>query len=179
MAEITIKITHTDRITCREVLERVKAALPGLKVALELADFGSNAQPTESEMCEMVAKRDKWEDRATRLAQAVGERFGVDVGEWSSANDPICNALEILDSPSLDDILGVCRKSVAAKLITLEGQMDGVAGDMEAIAYGDAVDHAPYESSEEWAILSRAIELHGAADMARGWAFCLGGEVDR
>jgi len=147
-----------DRLTC--LLMEKKCSL--FRVPL----FGLPAQapeptPTESEMCEMIASRDKREDRATRLAQAVGERFGTDVGKWSSANDPVCNAHEILDSPSLDNILGVNRKSVAVKLIALAGQMDAVAA---AMCEASAADY------EDLGLLSKSVELEGAAGLAREWA---------
>jgi hypothetical protein len=43
-----------------------------------------------------LAERDEMEERATALAEAVGEYVGVDVGEWSSANDPISAAMEAM-----------------------------------------------------------------------------------
>jgi hypothetical protein len=44
----------------------------------------------------VIKERDDNEERLTQLAEAVGEYFGVPVGEWSSANDPVTVALEIL-----------------------------------------------------------------------------------
>ncbi len=52
----------------------------------------------EDALSEEIDNRDRWEERATRLAESVGECFDVDVGEHSSANCPINNAIEVLDS---------------------------------------------------------------------------------
>ena len=48
-------------------------------------------------VCEEIENRDHWEERASKLAYAVGEHFDVSVGEHSSANCPISNAHELLD----------------------------------------------------------------------------------
>lgn len=46
---------------------------------------------------ELIRERDCWEEKATALADAVGEYFGVDVGEHSSANCPIEEAHKVLN----------------------------------------------------------------------------------
>lgn len=46
---------------------------------------------------EEIENRDRWEERASKLACAVGEYFGEPVGEHSSANCPIINAHELLN----------------------------------------------------------------------------------
>ncbi|WP_310639574.1 hypothetical protein [Burkholderia cenocepacia] len=56
-----------------------------------------NAAPElERALSETIDERDQMEEAGTRLANAVGEFLGVDVGEWSSANDPILAAIEAL-----------------------------------------------------------------------------------
>ncbi|WP_197962687.1 hypothetical protein [Burkholderia cenocepacia] len=55
-----------------------------------------NAAELERALSETIDERDQMEEAGTRLANAVGEFLGVDVGEWSSANDPILTAIEAL-----------------------------------------------------------------------------------
>lgn len=52
----------------------------------------------EDALTEEIGNRDKWEEKATRLAESVGECFDLDVGEHSSANCPIRTATEILEN---------------------------------------------------------------------------------
>lgn len=52
----------------------------------------------EDALTEEIDNRDNWEERATRLAETVGECFDLDVGEHSSANCPIRTATEILEN---------------------------------------------------------------------------------
>ncbi len=49
-------------------------------------------------LSQALDERDHMEEEGTRLANAVGEFLGVDVGEWSSANSPIRSAIEALES---------------------------------------------------------------------------------
>ena len=57
-------------------------------------------------ICEEIENRDHWEERASKLAYAVGEYFGESVGEHSSANCPINNAHELLNQvPIISDEL--------------------------------------------------------------------------
>jgi FtsZ-binding cell division protein ZapB len=56
-------------------------------------------QPTpddklDAEIDQLITERDCWEEKATALAERVGEHFGFDVGEHSSMNCPVTNALE-------------------------------------------------------------------------------------
>lgn len=109
MSAITVKIIYSERVTCREVLEKIRAELPeGFEVTLESAEFGAPAAPT--------------------------------------------------------------RESVAAELLALSEQMDRVAHNMDALALVHGDDKPDHEEGWTWALLSHAIELHGAAGMARGWA---------
>ena len=50
----------------------------------------------DDEITEIIIERDKWEDRATELAELVGKHLGIDVGEHSSANCPVGIAIEAL-----------------------------------------------------------------------------------
>ncbi|ANW54837.1 MULTISPECIES: hypothetical protein [Burkholderia] len=45
-----------------------------------------------------IDERDQMEEDGTRLAESVGKLLEVDVGEWSSANNPILAAIEALES---------------------------------------------------------------------------------
>lgn len=51
----------------------------------------------DKSIVEEIENRDHWEERASKLAYAVGEHFGKSVGEHSSANCPINNAHELLN----------------------------------------------------------------------------------
>ncbi|MBR8435702.1 hypothetical protein KDW37_33625 [Burkholderia cenocepacia] len=53
---------------------------------------------TERALSETIDERDRAEEDGTRLAEAVGNFLGVDVGAWSSANNPILAAIEALES---------------------------------------------------------------------------------
>lgn len=114
MSAIAVKIIYSERVTCREVLEKIRAALPEgcFDVTLEGAEFGAPVVPT--------------------------------------------------------------RESVAAELLALSEQMDRVAHNMDELALVHGADKPEYSESEKWAIVSHAIELHGAAGMARGWAARIG-----
>lgn len=48
------------------------------------------------EIDDLISQRDFWEERATKLAEAIGQHFGQDFGEHSSWNDPTAEALEFL-----------------------------------------------------------------------------------
>ncbi|EKA5635945.1 hypothetical protein OKZ62_001849 [Vibrio navarrensis] len=49
-----------------------------------------------SELEEIINARDDWEERATELASEIGKLLNVEVGEHSSANCPVNNALEAI-----------------------------------------------------------------------------------
>lgn len=48
---------------------------------------------SDSELESTIDDRDHWEERATELANDVGTLLNVDVGEHSSANCPVQNAI--------------------------------------------------------------------------------------
>jgi hypothetical protein len=60
------------------------------------AFYESKIEELNSIILEELENRDRWEERASKLAYAVGEYFGESVGEHSSANCPIKNAHELL-----------------------------------------------------------------------------------
>ncbi|WP_100913527.1 hypothetical protein [Pseudoalteromonas spongiae] len=51
----------------------------------------------EKAVVEEIENRDKWEEKATYLAECVGVYFDESVGEHSSANCPIANAHDLLN----------------------------------------------------------------------------------
>lgn len=48
----------------------------------------------DSELEEIVHKRDLWEEKATELANGIGNLLGVNIGEHSNINCPVRNAIE-------------------------------------------------------------------------------------
>lgn len=48
----------------------------------------------DKEILEMIDQRDYWEEKATQLADLVGQHIGYDVGEHSNMNCPVLNAIE-------------------------------------------------------------------------------------
>lgn len=49
---------------------------------------------SDSELEGIIDARDHWEERATELANDVGNLLGLDMGEHSSSNCPVRNALD-------------------------------------------------------------------------------------
>ena len=63
----------------------------------------------EKDLMQEIANRDNWEEKATELANAVGEFLNIDVGEHSSANCPVVTALTALNEkqpPPIEEMLG-------------------------------------------------------------------------
>lgn len=87
-----------------KTLETLRVLLSDCKAALSQQE----AEPVEEcrDCMELIEDRDSWEERATALADAVGEYFGVPVGEHTSANCPINEAMKILNgeyqTPAVD-----------------------------------------------------------------------------
>lgn len=87
------------RVSLYDDLTHAKAVMEGrapLVLRAPLEGTGNGAR--EREILQVIDERDRFEEVGTRLANAVGEFLGVDVGEWSSANDPILVAIEALES---------------------------------------------------------------------------------
>ncbi|NTZ82245.1 hypothetical protein FCJ61_04225 [Burkholderia metallica] len=91
--------------------------------AASASETGAEGTDLERALSETIDERDRAEEEGTRLAEAVGEFLGVDVGEWSSANNPILTAIHELqlraDLPAMaaeavsipepdDDMLRLC-----------------------------------------------------------------------
>ncbi|KVV57965.1 hypothetical protein WT27_23845 [Burkholderia territorii] len=51
----------------------------------------------DKEIEQLIDERDSFECMGTALAEKVAELFGIDVGEWSSANNPIFRAIHIVE----------------------------------------------------------------------------------
>ncbi|MCA8026528.1 hypothetical protein [Burkholderia cepacia] len=79
---------------------RAEFAREAIRIAAAARASSPNAagadSDTERALSETIDERDQMEEAGTRLANAVGEFLGVDVGEWSSANNPILVAIEAL-----------------------------------------------------------------------------------
>lgn len=66
------------------------------QVGEELRKLQAQVDDLDTAVCEEIENRDRWEEKASKLAYAVGEYFGESVGEHSSANCPIKKAHELL-----------------------------------------------------------------------------------
>lgn len=49
---------------------------------------------TEQEIDQILRERDHWQDKATELATDIGEALGFEVGEHTSANCPVQEAID-------------------------------------------------------------------------------------
>lgn len=93
----------------------------------------------DGEVCTLIDERDEWEDMAGRLADEVASFFGEDIGEHTSANCPISNALEIIqNSSALSDELRKLEvdvielTQVKLSLIDYINEKDKVIKELEA-----------------------------------------------
>ena len=68
-----------------------------ISLVQQVEHFKKRANALDTAVGEEIDNRDAWEERATSLAGSVGEYFGADIGEHSSANCPIKNAHELLN----------------------------------------------------------------------------------
>lgn len=84
-------LDDTKGITVEEYETAVLAAYHIIQVA------NGRIKRLDVDVSEEIENRDRWEERASKLAYAVGEYFGESVGEHSSANCPIRNAHELLN----------------------------------------------------------------------------------
>ncbi len=55
------------------------------------------SESLEKQLEDEIIKRDYWETKATELAYAVAEHLDIDIGEHSSSNNPVNNALDALE----------------------------------------------------------------------------------
>lgn len=81
-----------------EVSEKLKAANSAIeKYAKELS--AARATPSDDQMNDQVMReRDHYHEMADKLAEAVAEHFGADIGEHSSGNCPWLRALDLLNT---------------------------------------------------------------------------------
>ncbi len=66
----------------------------GTAVEWLTANHSRYALLPENELESLVSDRDNWEEKATELANDVAAVLGVDVGEHTSANCPVQNAID-------------------------------------------------------------------------------------
>ena len=64
-----------------------------------------NAAPTpdsyaDKEILQIITERDQYHDWADKLADAIAERLGVEIGEHSNTNAPWQNALDAIEAPT-------------------------------------------------------------------------------
>lgn len=69
-----------------------------------IAELKEENKQLDNSLLEEIESRDHWEEKATNLANKVGEYFKQDVGEHSSANCPIRNAHLLLDALRFDSV---------------------------------------------------------------------------
>lgn len=74
-----------------------EAELQASSLDCKLAEANKKIIQLDKAVCEEIESRDHWEERASKLAYAVGVYFDESVGEHSSANCPINNAHELLN----------------------------------------------------------------------------------
>lgn len=64
---------------------------------MRIAECEAEIERLEADEEKALEECHAWEEKATRLAEAVGEYVNEDVGEHSSANCPLANAMELLE----------------------------------------------------------------------------------
>lgn len=104
LADVYLTILGDDKPdTEGTAIEKVLKAAKVLRMEIDLYRASGAAQPAaidtdaERALTETITQRDYMVEVGTKLAEKVGEYLGVEVGEWSSANDPIVSAIEALD----------------------------------------------------------------------------------
>lgn len=65
-----------------------------MKLSEQIRQIEAQQKILESDCMKLIGERDYWEEKATRLAESIGEAVGFDVGEHSSANCPVERADE-------------------------------------------------------------------------------------
>ncbi|MDR5802175.1 hypothetical protein [Caballeronia sp. LZ001] len=69
----------------------------------------------EAEITQLIDERDSFEHMGTVLANRVSELLGVDVGEWTSNNNPIFRAIHAIEDRQESDKLEVVAWAVFSK----------------------------------------------------------------
>lgn len=83
----------------------------------------------EKTLLKEIESRDYWEEKATELAERVGEYFGLNVGEHSNANCPVQTALEAEWQPPQ---AAVPEGQAIGLLARVQGWWQNTDGDMPA-----------------------------------------------
>ncbi|SCX40594.1 hypothetical protein [Nitrosospira sp. Nsp1] len=75
-----------------------------LKLALEEANFAPTppAPEAEQDLTRLIDEQDRAEYWADKLANAISERFWIEIGEHSNLNSPWQNALEAIERPDFE-----------------------------------------------------------------------------
>ena len=92
---------------------------PHGECAAEISRLKAEVERLDDALTQALLERDEMEERATALADSVGEFLGVDVGEWSSCNDPTRRAMEALyaGAPKSDDAPDAARPGIPESLL--------------------------------------------------------------
>ena len=86
-----------------------------------LADFLKRLNKLDAWTTQLIEERDFWEGKASELADAVGEHFGIDFGEHTSANCPVQFAIDTLEEMPAQPADGVPEDTVNRLQHLLEG----------------------------------------------------------
>jgi len=66
-----------------------------------IAELEKQNKKLDFYVLEEIENRDHWEEKATNLAESIGELLGVDVGEHSSANCPVMSAMDAINETAI------------------------------------------------------------------------------
>ena len=83
-----------------------------LAEAIEALKAEQARQDGEQELLQLIDDRAYWEAKATDLAEKVGVLLGVDVGEHTSNNRPVENALGAIEEKEAEQTRQDCYVSV-------------------------------------------------------------------
>lgn len=115
--------TSLDRIE-KDVREYIKdLELDKESAAMRIAECEAEIERLEDEEEKALEERHAWEEKATELACRVGGYFKEDVGEHTSCNCPVNNAIEILKNKE--------RHGVVVKVPKVVKPVEDAYGDAE------------------------------------------------
>jgi hypothetical protein len=114
---------------------------------------GTGNGADERDILQVIDERDRFEEDGTRLANAVGEFLGVDVGEWSSANDPILVAIEALASRApRREVAGAEADKPYQVIIDRRDLFDALRGAWrDGQSYGDSCQQVSWSQATDYA----------------------------
>ncbi|AOK04044.1 hypothetical protein WK25_05910 [Burkholderia latens] len=114
--------------------EALAAAKPAPSAPLEGTGNGADERAAfEKEIGQLIDERDCFEHMGTVLAGKVSELFVIDVGEWSSANNPIFRAIHIVE----DQIARAPRTEVAGAVACETCNGRGEVGGFQVTGFGE------------------------------------------